>query len=128
MSKLLKACIYGLFLLVALSPLASTAISMTFMPDIVALHWGFDGQVDHFGPKEELFIAAGILTFCLLLCWGCLVFTENIIKMQPWKNQSASSIRFSKILLAAVIFILAVVNAWFLSQSYFGGISHAGIH
>lgn len=45
----------------AILPVVLTALAQPFLPDSVPLHYGASGP-DRWGPKGELFVAAGIIT------------------------------------------------------------------
>ncbi len=109
--------LYFLLLLFALSPLIATAVSMSFMPETVALHYGLSGP-DRFGPKVELFIAAGILTGTFIICWLACVFAVRLTALQPWKSQSPGSILFARVLIAVCIVGIAVWYMYFLGVIY----------
>lgn len=51
----------ALLAVLAILPVVLTALAQPFLPDSVPLHYGASGP-DRWGPKGELFVAAGIIT------------------------------------------------------------------
>ena len=61
-----KGSILAMWLL-ALLPLVLVAVFYARLPDEVPMHWGFDGQVDGWGPKYMILVTALIPAVILLL-------------------------------------------------------------
>ena len=116
-SRVILSLMNIVLLLVVLTPLFATFFSMMYMPDVVILHYGPSGP-DDFGAKTELFVAAGIMSFSMFICWLCFVFCERITALQPWKNQSEKSIFMTRIILAGSIILLAVLYVVILLLIY----------
>lgn len=53
-----RLLIYALMIL----PWIVVSLSMLFLPDSIPAHYGFDGNVDRYGSKYELFIWPPIVT------------------------------------------------------------------
>ena len=51
----------ALLAVLAILPVVLTELAQPFLPDSVPLHYGASGP-DRWGPKGELFVAAGIIT------------------------------------------------------------------
>ena len=48
-------------LIIALVPLAATAICYPLLPDVIPTHWNFAGVADGFGGKNSIFLMPGIM-------------------------------------------------------------------
>ena len=54
-----KKCIAAMWLL-ALLPLLLMAVFYARLPDRVPMHWGFDGEIDRYGSKNELWLIGAL--------------------------------------------------------------------
>ena len=54
-----KGSILAMWLL-ALLPLVLVAVFYARLPDEVPMHWGFDGEIDRYGGKNELWLMAAL--------------------------------------------------------------------
>ena len=54
-----KWCIAAMWLL-ALLPLALVAVLYARLPDQVPMHWGFDGEINRYGSKNELWLIGAL--------------------------------------------------------------------
>ena len=54
-----KASITAMWLL-ALVPLVLVAAFYSRLPDQVPMHWGFDGEINRYGSKNELWLMAAL--------------------------------------------------------------------
>lgn len=84
-------------------PLIITAFALSFLPEIVPLHWGIDGTVDRWGSPAEFFVTAGIITFANVLCALCTTFTEQLWSM-GLVNGVKSPASARKVLLGVIVF------------------------
>lgn len=73
--RMSRARVVVLLVLAAL-PVLLTALAQPFLPDIVPLHYGTNGP-DEWGPKGELFVAAGIVCVIALPLVGAYYVTER---------------------------------------------------
>ena len=46
--------------LLALAPLVLVAVCYSRLPDQVPMHWGFDGEINRYGSKNELWLMAAL--------------------------------------------------------------------
>lgn len=58
-------------------PVVVTAISMFFLPDTVAFHFGANGEPDSWSEKPVLFVGSSILSVCLLIFISCYLAQEK---------------------------------------------------
>lgn len=63
-------------LVLAALPVVLTALAQPFLPDTVPLHYGMNGP-DEWGPKGELFVAAGIVSAIAFVLVGAYYVTER---------------------------------------------------
>lgn len=63
-------------LVLAALPVVLTALAQPFLPDTVPLHYGMNGP-DEWGPKGELFVAAGIVSAIAFVLAGAYYVTER---------------------------------------------------
>ncbi len=91
-----------LTLVFALLPFAYLAYVWDTLPEKVALHFGINGQPDHFGSKNQLFLpiftlmGAGLLSYALL---------KNIHKIDPKQAEKLSSGTFEKLGFVTIAFM-----------------------
>ena len=58
-----------LLLLLSLAPWITAAISMSFLPDQIPLHYNFAGEIDRWGSKYEEFFLAGVFSLAGFILW-----------------------------------------------------------
>ena len=57
-------------ILLSVAPLLMVLAVYSKLPAQVPMHWGIDGNVDHYGSKTELFLLAGMNIFMLVMMYG----------------------------------------------------------
>ena len=91
------------------APIAISVLFLSMSPDVVAMHFGFDGQVDRYGSKFELLITGGIMSACNALFFLFYAFSDKFHAYGFIKTKTPRSGRTALVVVAALFVILTVL-------------------
>lgn len=108
----------AVLLALAALPVLLTALAQPFLPDTVPLHYGASGP-DEWGPKDRLFVAAGILAVIALPLVGAYYVIERQRETgrEDW-IVADGPVRVSFPALAVFLAIMACVQAVYLFAAF----------
>lgn len=102
MDKFLKRIIWPIII----APAVYLAIVWNTIPETVAMHFNFEGNVDRYGSKNELVTMVLILTLINAVIYLLL---PQVYRIDPKRYAAENKTRLHRIAFAASVFIAAVV-------------------
>lgn len=102
MDKILNRVIW----LFIIAPFVYLAMVWNTIPDTIAMHFNFKGNVDRYGSKNELIIMTLVLTFLNGLIYLLL---PQVYRIDPKRYAVENKSRLQRIAFAVSVFIAAVI-------------------
>lgn len=105
-------------IVLAVLPVALTAIAQPLLPDSVPLHYGASGTPDEWGPKARLFLSAGIFTVLALViaAFHMVIAHQQETGREDW---IASSGKISFPVTAILLGILAILQTAYVGLAFY---------
>ena len=98
-----------------------TLIVLSFMPDVVPVHFGFNGVADRWGSKYEMLIMPGVMALMLGIWFVIDLTTGKKMLNSPDEKERAeaqSNIKVMNITFTVISVMFLILNFAFLYLSY----------
>lgn len=102
MKRALSIIIWILFFV----PAVYLAFNWSLLPDKIPMQYGFDGEVNRYGSRNELVVLVGILTIVNI---GVYLLLCNVHKIDPKRYASANRDRMIRLATIVSVFITAIL-------------------
>lgn len=91
------------------APIVASALFFVVAPDVVAMHFGFNGQVDRYGSKFELFIVGSIMSACNALFFLFYAFSNKLHAYGFIKTKTPQNGRILLVFVAVIFVVITIV-------------------
>ncbi|WP_294438496.1 DUF1648 domain-containing protein [uncultured Slackia sp.] len=113
----MKPLTLAFWIILVIAPFAISLAFFAAAPDVVAMHFGFNGQVDRYGSRFELLITGGFMSTCNALFFLFYAFSDKLHAYGFIKTKTPQSGRVA-LVIVAVLFIIVTILLLALSLAF----------